>query len=313
MAGDTKGKDLGTPRTSHRLHHTVLGVFGSHDQAERALRALHEAGFSRKDLSLVVQGTEAADEIPSQAESEHATHGAERGAIIGGVLGGLVGVAALAIPGIGPVFTAGWLAAALGGAAVGAAAGGLVGAMAEMGVPKEVAQRYAQQVAHGDLLVIAHPHDEQGEATARRLLQEAGSEDVESYPYEAHPEQFPGDESYLAEAHLHEAERSMLDPSQAAKRMRVGMEVVGSDGELVGKVKQVRASNFLVNRRLRRDIYVPYSVVHDISLDEVALTIPAYEVSEREERTRPGMLAESEDWELPPLIGPLRRRPEPEQ
>ena len=169
MAGDMKGKDTGKPKTTHRLHHTVLGVFGSLDQAERALRALHEAGFSRKDLSLVAQGTEAADEIRSQAQSEHATHGAERGAIIGGVLGGLVGVAALAIPGVGPVITAGWLAAVLGGAAVGAAAGGLVGAMAEMGVPKEVAQRYAQQVAHGDLLVIAHPHDEQGEVTANAV------------------------------------------------------------------------------------------------------------------------------------------------
>jgi hypothetical protein len=91
------------------------------------------------------------------------------------------------------------------------------------------------------------------------------------------------------------------------------MEVVGSDGEVVGKVKQVRATTFLVSRSLRRDIhdiYVPYNAVHDLTLDEVALTIPAYEVSQREKRTRPGMEAASQDWEVPPLTPPLLRRHE---
>jgi hypothetical protein len=80
------------------------------------------------------------------------------------------------------------------------------------------------------------------------------------------------------------------------------MEVLGSDSELVGTVKQVYTSNFLVDRSLRRDIYIPFSVVHDILGQEVGLTIPAYEVSRHEKRTRPGMPAESEDWELPPLF-----------
>jgi hypothetical protein len=138
-------------------------------------------------------------------------------------------------------------------------------------------------------------------------------EDVESYPFHVHPEHIPGDETYLAEAHLHELELSPLAPTKVAGRRWVGMEVVGSDGEVVGKVKQVRATTFLVSRSLRRDIrdiYVPYNAVHDLTLDEVALTIPAYEVSQREKRTRPGMEAASQDWEVPPLIPPLLRRHE---
>lgn len=43
------------------------------------------------DLSLVIKGTEAAEEISSQSEAEHASRGASAGVEIGGILGGLVG------------------------------------------------------------------------------------------------------------------------------------------------------------------------------------------------------------------------------
>ena len=66
--------------------------------------------------------------------------GAGKGAGIGAGLGGAAGLSVsglLAIPGLGPVVAAGWVAATAVGAAAGAATGGLVGALTEAGVSKE--------------------------------------------------------------------------------------------------------------------------------------------------------------------------------
>jgi hypothetical protein len=51
-----------------------------------------------------------------------------------------------------------------------------------------------------------------------------------------------------------------VDPEQ----VRPGMDVVGFDGEPVGTVKDVRGSDFLVDRPLARDVYVPIDAVQVI-------------------------------------------------
>jgi hypothetical protein len=55
------------------------------------------------------------------------------GAGVGGTAGLLAGLGLLAIPGLGPVVAAGWLAATAVGAAAGGAIGGIVGALTEAG------------------------------------------------------------------------------------------------------------------------------------------------------------------------------------
>jgi len=65
----------------------------------------------------------------------------------------------LAIPGIGPVVAAGWLAStALGAAAVGTA-GGLIGALTQSGVSERDANVYAEGVRRGGTLVTARVPD----------------------------------------------------------------------------------------------------------------------------------------------------------
>jgi hypothetical protein len=71
----------------------------------------------------------------------------------------LAGLGLLAIPGLGPVVAAGWLAATAVGAAAGAATGGIVGALAEAGVSKEEAPLYAEGVRRGGTLVSARVPD----------------------------------------------------------------------------------------------------------------------------------------------------------
>jgi stress response protein YsnF len=88
--------------------------------------------------------------------------GAGVGAAVGGLGGLLVGLAALAIPGVGPVLAAGPLAAALAGAGIGAVAGGLIGALTDAGVPEEQAGLYAEGVRRGGTLVTVSAAD--GEA-----------------------------------------------------------------------------------------------------------------------------------------------------
>jgi hypothetical protein len=46
--------------------------------------------------------------------------------------------------------------------------------------------------------------------------------------------------------------------------LKVGMEVVGSDGELAGEVKAVHADAFHLDRPLARDVLVPLDAIQAI-------------------------------------------------
>jgi hypothetical protein len=128
---------------------TVVGLFDDFNDAQRVVQELTNAGFSRNDISLVANDARGEYAGLSRSvgggkmdktEAEQAGSGALAGAGVGAALGLLAGLAALAIPGIGPVIAAGPIATALGstaiGAGLGAAAGGLVGPLVDAGVPR---------------------------------------------------------------------------------------------------------------------------------------------------------------------------------
>ncbi len=64
------------------------------------------------------------------------------------------------------------------------------------------------------------------------------------------------------------------------QNVNVGMSVVGSEGDTVGTVKEVRGTDFLVDRRMQRDVYVPLDAVQSVTADTVALNIPAAQVDD---------------------------------
>lgn len=152
---------------------TLTGLFNTYADAERAVRELEAAGVPHDRISLVANGahgehglhTDGHDDGHDRADkaAEDAGKGAGAGAAVGGVGGLLAGIGLLAIPGLGPVVAAGWLAStavgALVGGAVGAAAGGLVGALTKEGVPEEDAHVYAEGVRRGGALVTAKVDD----------------------------------------------------------------------------------------------------------------------------------------------------------
>jgi hypothetical protein len=148
---------------------TITGLFERYDHARRAVEELETAGVPHRDISIVGHNKDGT----ASAATEDAGTGAGIGAAVGGVGGLLAGLGLLAIPGIGPVVAAGWLAAtaagAAGGAIVGAAAGGLVGALTHAGVPERDAHVYAEGVRRGGTLVTAKV-DEPLVPTARNIL-----------------------------------------------------------------------------------------------------------------------------------------------
>jgi hypothetical protein len=56
-------------------------------------------------------------------------------------------------------------------------------------------------------------------------------------------------------------------------QVSVGMEVLGAEKERVGQVKEVRASDFLVERPLQRDVYVPFAAIREVTGNQVVLTV----------------------------------------
>jgi hypothetical protein len=151
---------------------TLTGLFDRYDDARRAVQDLEAAGVPHRDVSIVGNNGRGEHAVASDAATD-ASRGAGIGAAIGGAGGLLAGLGLLAIPGLGPVVAAGWLAAtalgAAGGAAIGGAAGGLVGALTDAGVPGEDAHVYAEGVRRGGTLVTAKV-DEPLVSTARAIL-----------------------------------------------------------------------------------------------------------------------------------------------
>ena len=84
----------------------------------------------------------------------------------------------LAIPGLGPVVAAGWLASTALGAGIGAATGGLVGALTGAGVDEADAHVYAEGVRRGGTLVTVRAEDSMA-AQAADILDDHGTIDID--------------------------------------------------------------------------------------------------------------------------------------
>ncbi|QAU45846.1 hypothetical protein [Bradyrhizobium guangzhouense] len=148
---------------------TISRLYDRYSDAEQAVTRLESAGVPHSDISIVANNSDNwygsrsgkvdrdRDGVDDRAEG--AGTGAGIGAGVGGAAGLLAGLGLLAIPGLGPVVAAGWLASTAVGAAAGAATGGIVGALTEAGVSREDASRYAEGVRRGGTLVTARVPD----------------------------------------------------------------------------------------------------------------------------------------------------------
>jgi hypothetical protein len=142
---------------------TIARLYDSYDTAAETVRELEGAGISHDDISVVANntGNRAVTEIKHGNEAAPGAEiGAGLGAVGGGAAGVLTGLGLLAIPGVGPVVAAGWLAALAVGAVGGAAAGGLLGGLVGAGISDDHAEVYTEGVRRGGTLVTVRvPED----------------------------------------------------------------------------------------------------------------------------------------------------------
>jgi uncharacterized protein (TIGR02271 family) len=151
---------------------TVVGVFHSHHEAQKAVHELKSAGFTDDQIGVAAQdkdGTHAGSRVRDEGNKSGA--GAAAGAATGlgaGALWGL-GIVAGVLPAIGPVIAGGALAAIAASAAGTAVAGGLVGALVGMGIPEDEAKYYDREFEQGRTVVTVKARGAQYQ-TAHRIL-----------------------------------------------------------------------------------------------------------------------------------------------
>ncbi|MFC3581741.1 hypothetical protein [Sphingomonas hylomeconis] len=134
----------------------VSAVFDSHADAERALAELRSAGVNDSAISIVAQH----DGKNTTTDGSGADTQEFVGKVAAGAgIGTLLGIAALAIPGVGPLVAAGAIAsaaipgAAITGAAIGGAVGGLEKVMTDHGVSSDDARYYGDRINDGGVFV----------------------------------------------------------------------------------------------------------------------------------------------------------------
>ena len=137
----------------------VTGMFNDRQSVEDAYNNLHENGYTKDDINLVMSDetrkkhfTKGDTEIGSKA-LEGAGTGSAIGATVGAAAAAIAAIGtSLLIPGLG-LIVAGPLAAGLAGAGAGGVAGGLIGALVGSGMPEERARLYESGVKDGKIVM----------------------------------------------------------------------------------------------------------------------------------------------------------------
>ena len=156
------------------------------------MERLREKGFSEKHLGVMSPDEGGArtemDQVPA-SETEQSGMGAAMGGVVGGAVGAAGGfsagaaMAAMLLPGVGPILVAGLLGASLLGMG-GVAGGAIVGEALEnamfSGIPKDEVFVYEDALRRGRTIVVAEAGDSDQAESARAVLKESGAESVDA-------------------------------------------------------------------------------------------------------------------------------------
>ena len=149
---------------------SVVAIYDSHEQAERAIKELQEAGVDMKSLSIAGRDTHTDEHVVGYYNAgDRMKYWGKLGAFWGGFWGLLFGSAFFAIPGIGSVLVAGPLVAliiaVLEDAAVVGGVSAVGAALASIGVPKDSVLQYDVALKTDKYLLLVHgTHDEVAKA-----------------------------------------------------------------------------------------------------------------------------------------------------
>src|SRR3984893_13745983 len=146
----------------------ICRLYDSYIDDNQVIATLEAAGVPPSETSVIsnnsdrwYRATKTANADPMQKDrASSKAPGKAEGAALGVAIGATAATAAslvtmLAIPGVGAIVGAGWLAAVLGSMAIGVVAGGLLGALTNAGISEEDAQVFVEGVRRGGTLVAA--------------------------------------------------------------------------------------------------------------------------------------------------------------
>ena len=157
-----------------QTHNSAVGIFGTHLDAESAVKELEKAGYDMKKLSVVAKDFQTEENVIGYYNTGDrvATWG-KFGLFWGWIWGLLFGSAFFITPGLGPVMVGGplvnWLIGALEAAAVVGTLSALGGALSSIGIPEDSIIRYETALKANKYLLIVHGSpDEVG--TAKDIL-----------------------------------------------------------------------------------------------------------------------------------------------
>jgi hypothetical protein len=161
----------------------LIAVFDSHDKVEAAVRALGQAGFDMKKLSVVGKDYHTEEKVVGFYNAgDRVKFWGKLGAFWGGLFGILFSAAFLVIPVFGHLIVLGPLASMLVSGAYGAAVtGGLTAlgaALYSIGIPKDSVVNYESALKADKFLLLVHGTPEEA-ARAEQLLGTQGAASVE--------------------------------------------------------------------------------------------------------------------------------------
>lgn len=164
-------------------------VFGSHQAAETAVKALAADGFDMGKLSIIGRDYHSDEQVVGFYNGkDRVKYWGRNGAFWGGLFGILFAPAFFFIPGIGPILTGGLFGSALmgliEGGLVGVVGGGGLSALAagfmSIGIPKDSVVRYQAAIKADKFLLLVHGSAD--DVSRAHALLEKSADSVNSHP-----------------------------------------------------------------------------------------------------------------------------------
>ena len=140
---------------------SVVAIYDTHEQAEKAVKELQEAGVDMKSLSIAGKGQHTDEHVVGYYNAgDRMKYWGKVGAFWGGFWALLFGSALFMIPGLGPILAAGpvvaWIVAGLEGAVEVGALGALGAGLYSIGIPKDSIVKYETALKTDQFLLIVH-------------------------------------------------------------------------------------------------------------------------------------------------------------
>lgn len=139
---------------------SVVGVYGTHLDAETAIRSLETAGLDMTRLSIIGRDFHTEEHaLGYYTLGDRVKLWSGRGALLGGLWASCLASGIFLLPVVGPVVVLGPLVAVLlavlEGAALGGAAGAIGAVFANIGLPEEAVVKYERAVLAGQFVLVA--------------------------------------------------------------------------------------------------------------------------------------------------------------